>query len=109
MSDFRVKVSFKNQELETVVEREYDFIDYTMLIDLDLKRVLKHIEDAFSYFNNGKPKEEWPQEAYDRFSYIRHKILDEANAVKRLPENLSYKNVPANTVNFSEYIAKVLK
>ena len=109
MSDFKVKVSFKNKELETVVEKEYDFIDYTMLINLDLKRILKNIEDAFSYFNNGKPKEEWSKEVSEMFGAIRHKILDQANAIRRLPENLSYKDVPANTINFSEYLAKILR
>jgi len=109
MSDFKVRVAFKNKDLETVVEKEYDFIDYTMLVNLDLKRILKNIEDAFSYFNDGKPKEEWSKEVFELFSNIRHKILDSANAVRRLPENLSYKNIPANTMNFSEYISKLLE
>lgn len=108
MSDFRVKVSFKNKSMETVVEKEYDFIDYTALVNSDLKRIINNIEEAFSYFNGGKPKNEWSKESFERFSVIRHKILDASNAVKRLPENLSYKGVPANTMNFSEYIAKIL-
>ena len=108
MSDFKVRVAFKNKELETVVEKEYDFLDYTTIISSDMKRIIKTIEDAFSYFNDGKPKEQWPQESFEKFAAIRHKLLDAANAVKRLPENLSYKNVPANTMNFSEYIAKLL-
>ena len=109
MSDFKVKVSFKNKELETVVEKEYDFLDYTTLVDLDLKRIIKLVEDAFSYFNEGKKKEEWPKESFEMFANIRHKILDQANAIKRLPENLSYKNIPANTINLSEYIANMFK
>lgn len=109
MSDFKVKIPFKNQKLETVVEKEYDFLDYTMLINLDLKKILGLIEQAFSYFNEGKPKEEWSEEATKMFAEIRHKQLDQANAVRRLPETLSYRNIPANTMNFGEYLAKILK
>lgn len=108
MSDFKVKIPYRNQAMEVVVEKEYDFIDYTMLINLDLKRILGDIEEAFTYFNDGKPKDEWTEESSSRFSVIRHKMLDQANAVRRLPENLSYKGVPANTINFSEYIAGLI-
>ena len=47
MSDFRVKIEYKNKDLETVVEKEYDFIDYTEMLNLELKRILMDIEDAF--------------------------------------------------------------
>lgn len=109
MSDFKVKIEYKNQDMETVVEKEFDFLDYTMLINLDLKKILGNIESAFSYFNDCKPKEEWSPESKKMFMEIRHKILDQANAIRRLPETLSYRNIPANTMNFGEYLAKILK
>ena len=108
MSDFKVRISYKNKNMETVVEKEYDFIDYTMLINLDLKKILGLIEEAFVYMNEGKSKQEWPKEVLDRFNEIRHKTLDQANAVRRLPETLSYKNIPATTMSFSEFIARTL-
>ena len=49
MSDFKVKIEYKNKDLETIVEKEYDFIDYTEMLSLELKRVLMDIEDAFYY------------------------------------------------------------
>lgn len=109
MSDWKVRISFKNQNMETVVEKEYDFLDYTMLINLDLKKILGLIENAFIYMNDGKTKNQWPEETLSKFNEIRHKILDQANAIKRLPETLSYKNIPANTISFSEYLAKNIK
>ena len=108
MSDFRVKIEYKNKDLETVVEKEYNFIDYVDMLNLELKHILMDIEDAFYAFSGNKQKEEWDKDTAERFKKIRHKILDQANAIKRLPENLTYKNIPATTMNFSEFIAKTI-
>jgi len=109
MSDFKVKIEYKNKDLETIVEKEYDFIDYTEMLSLELKRVLMDIEDAFYYFSGNKQKQEWSPELTERFQKIRHKLLDQANAVKRLPQNLSCNGVKANTMSFSEYLARTMK
>ena len=109
MSDFKVKIEYKNKNLETVVEKEYDLIDYTDLLSLELKRILMDIEDAFYYFSGNSQKQDWSPELNDRFQKIRHKLLDQANAIKRLPENLNFKNIKATTMPFSEYIARTLK
>ena len=109
MSDFKVKIEYKNKDLETVVEKEYGFVDYTEMLNLELKRILMDIEDAFYYFSGNKQKNEWSPELTERFNKIRHKILDQANSIKRLPENLSYKGVKATSMPFSEFISRVLK
>ena len=109
MSDFKVKVEYKNKNLETVVEKEYSFIDYTEMLSLELKRVLMDIEDAFYCLSGNKQKQEWTPEMTERFQKIRHKILDQANAIKRLPANLSYKGVRGSSIPFSEYLARTLK
>ena len=109
MSDFKVKIEYKNKDLETIVEKEYDFIDYTEMLNLELKRVLMDIEDAFYYFSGNKQKQDWSPELTERFQKIRHKLLDQANAIRRLPQNLSCNGVKANTMPFSEYLARTLK
>lgn len=109
MSDFKVKIEYKNKDLETIVEKEYDFIDYTEMLNLELKRVLMDIEDAFYYFSGNKQKQDWSPELTERFQKIRHKLLDQANAIRRLPQNLSCNGVKANTMSFSEYLARTMK
>lgn len=104
MSDFRVKIEYKNKNLETVVEKEYDFISYTEMLHLELMRIIMEIEDAFYVFSGNKQKEDWPPELTERFKKIRHKMLDQANAIKRLPQNLSYKGIHANQVPISDFI-----
>lgn len=108
MSDFRVKIEYKNKDLETVVEKEYGFVDYTEMLSLELKRILMDIEDAFYLFSGNKQKQDWPPELTERFNKIRHKLLDQANAIKRLPDNLSYHGIKATTMPFSEFIARNL-
>lgn len=109
MSDFKVKIEYKNKDLETVVEKEYNFIDYTEMLNLELKRILMDVEDSFYYFSGNKQKSDWDTELTERFNKIRHKILDQANAIRRLPENLTFRNIPATTMDLSEYIAKMFK
>ena len=107
MSDFIVKIEYKNKNLETVVEKEYDFIAYTEMLQLELMRIIMDIEDAFYHFAGDKQKEDWPPELTERFKKIRHKMLDQANAIKRLPQNLSYKGAKADQVPFSELLPKM--
>ena len=107
MSDFNVKIEYKNKDLETVVEKEYSFIDYTEMLNIELKRILMDVEDAFYYFS-GKQKSEWSPEMSEKFNKIRHKLLDQANAIKRLPENLSYRGIKATNVSFGEFLARTI-
>ena len=105
MSDFTVKIEYKNKDLETVVEKEYGFSQYTDLLNLELMRVITETEDAF-YHLTGKKKDDWDDDTKARFQHIRHKLLDQANAIKRLPQTLSYRGISAGSVNFSEILAK---
>lgn len=108
MSDFEVKIEYKNKDLETVIEKTYSFSQYTELLNLELMRVIAETEDAF-YYLTGKQKDDWDDETMRRFQHIRHKVLDQANAIKRLPATLSYRGVAAGSINFSEVIAAKLK
>lgn len=104
MSDFTVKIEYKNQNLETVIEKEYEFSQYTDLLNLELMRIITEIEDSF-YYLTGKQKEDWDAETRAKFQHIRHKLLDQANAIKRLPQTLSFRGISAGSMAFSEMLA----
>lgn len=104
MSDFTVKIEYKNKDLETVIEKEYEFSQYTELLNLELMRVIAETEDAF-YYLTGKQKEDWDGETKSRFQHIRHKLLDQANAIRRLPQTLSFRGISAGSVSFSKVLA----
>lgn len=109
MSEFKVTIQYKNKNLETVVEKEYDLISYTEMLNMELMRLIMDIEDAFYEFSGNKQKEEWSPELMERFKKIRHKMLDEANAIKRLPQNLTYKGIRADQVSISDFINQTMK
>ena len=109
MSDWIVKIEYKNKNLETVVEKEYDFVSYTEMINLELMRLIMEIEDAFYVFSGNKQKEEWTPDMQERFKKIRHKMLDQANAIKRLPQNLSHKGIKADQISISDFINRTMK
>jgi hypothetical protein len=104
--DWIVTISYKNKNLETVVEKEYTFDQYTEMCSLGLKHILMDIEDVFYYFQDNKQKSEWDQEAMNRFNVIRHKMLDQANAIQRLPQTLTYKGNSPTELSINEYITE---
>ena len=108
MSDFIVKIEFKNEKLETVVEKEYDFSRYTDMLYAQLMGILKEMEDAFYAFENGNAKPDWQPETKERFRRIRNKMLDEANSIKRLPQTLSYQGVSPMALNSGAYMAQMI-
>ena len=109
MSEFVVKIEYKNKNLETVVEKEYDLISYTEMLNLELMRLIMEVEDAFYVFSGNKQKEDWPPELTERFKKIRHKMLDTANSIKRLPQNLSFRGIRADQMTMGEYLNRTMK
>ena len=107
MDDFKVNIEYKNKNLQTVNERIYGFQEYVNELQLNIKRVITDVEDAF-YRMQGKQKDEWDDEMKALFDKIRHKLLDQANAVQRLPSTLNFRDIPCNSKNFSEVIAEML-
>lgn len=108
-SDWKVTIEYKNKDLETVVEKEYDFISYTEMIHIALMRIIVEIEDAFYFFSDGKRKEDWPPEYAERYKKIRHKLLDQANAIKRLPQNLTFQGHRADQISINDFINRTMK
>lgn len=104
--DWIVKVEYKNKDLETVVEKEYDLFSYTEMLNLELMRLIMEVEDLCYVFSGNKQKKDWPPEITERFKKIRHKMLDTANSIKRLPHNLSHNGVRADQMSITDFIDK---
>ena len=91
MNDFTVKVSYRGSSNGRSDQWTYSLQDYTDMVKRDLLRVIMDVEDII-YSVSGAPKDEWDAETMAKFQKIRHKLLDHANAIERLPQNLYYKN-----------------
>lgn len=101
-----VLIQHKTKDGEVYLEKEYSLADYTKLVASEMIYLVVDVENAFYEYEGQKNKAEWSKNGKKRFGEIRHKILDYANSVKRLPENLRVK--PIEVMKVSEMIADVL-
>lgn len=85
--DIMVSVTYRNEKLVPVCQKEYVFDEYTTLIRNDLMRIITDVEDAI-YDITGKKKGEWPDNVVQKFDKIKHKLLDKAGEIGRLPMNI---------------------
>lgn len=91
MNDFTVKVSYRGNGQNGRDQWTYSLQDYADMMKRDLLRVIMDVEDVI-YTLSGATKDEWDGETMAKFLKIRHKLLDHANSIERLPQNLYYKN-----------------
>lgn len=83
-----VKVAYRNAKLELVAERVYSLEDYASMIKTDLLHLISDVEDLCYAANGNRVKEEWTDETWSSFCKIKHKILDKAGEIGRLPMNI---------------------
>jgi len=107
-NDFTVAVNYYSRDAHDFVQQEYSLQEYADMLKAGLIRVIADVEDVFYRFNDERPQEEWDQRSGEEFSHIRRKILDQANAVARLPKNMSYRGMPVGSKALSELIAQAL-
>jgi hypothetical protein len=88
MVNLRTQVTYKNRDLKTISKCEYALKDYTDMLSLDLKRIITDIEDLLYMATGGKSKADWQELELLAFEKIKHKILDKAGEIGRLPENI---------------------
>ena len=83
-----VKIRYLNEKREFVSEKTYPLSDYTDMIRVDLLRLITDVEDLCYAANGNRVKAEWSDETWSAFCKIKHKLLDKAGEIGRLPENL---------------------
>lgn len=83
-----VKVTYRNAQLEPVHTESYELSDYTAMLRNDIVRTISDIEDVIYVACGNKCRSEWPDEVWSGFTKIKHKLLDKAGDIERLPRNL---------------------
>ena len=106
--DFTVLIDYLNKNMEQIDQKSYPFFEYTNMLELEVKRLILDVEDAYYKFEQGKQKDQWSPESLQGFNRIRHKLLDVANAIARLPKTLHYKGVSCADMKLSEMIAEMI-
>lgn len=87
-SEIGVRVVYRDRERRPTYTKLYTLAEYTEMLRADLLRVITDVEDLCYAANGNQPKEDWSDDTFAAFSKIKHKILDKAGDVGRIPENL---------------------
>ena len=108
VEDYTVKITYKNKSLETISQREVSLVDYCKEQRQNLMHIIADVESAFYLLQPNKNKDEWSAETMEAFQKIRHKVLDSANNVERLPKNIYYKNCNISAIDATEYVGAII-
>lgn len=88
IQDYTVAVEMRDFYGNKTGENVYTLRDYATMLSWDIKRTLMEVENTIKDMQGGKRKQEWTPEVKNAFGKIRHRLLDEANAVERLPSTM---------------------
>lgn len=83
-----VHIVHRNEQMLPVYDEMIELSDYSDLLRNDLIKLIGTIEDMVGDLTGTPEKGEWPDETWGAFTRIKHRLLDCAGAIKRLPENL---------------------
>ena len=83
-----VRIVYRDKHMNPVEDCVYDLAEYTELLKTGLLQVISETENLAYIANDNKSKEEWSDETWGIFQRIRHKLLDIAGSVGRLPQNI---------------------
>ena len=104
IQDIGVRVTYKDKDLQPTYTKTYALSAYTGMLRTDLLRLITDIEDLCYSQNHGKDKSEWPEQTLESFNKIKHKILDKAGDIGRIPQNI----IIRTSQPLSEYVASML-
>ena len=97
-----VKVTYKNKDMQPVYSKTYTLEEYTDMLRADLMKLVSDVENLCYVANDNKPKDEWSDDTFSLFCLIKHKLLDKAGDIGRIPENIVYQE-PLN-----QFVARIL-
>ena len=83
-----VDIVYRNKSMETVGKKTYSLDEYVKMMGLEIRRIILDVEDLVYRLQDGRQKDEWSDQAVSGFSRIRHKLLDKAGDIDRLPRNI---------------------
>lgn len=104
IEEIGVRVTYKGKDLRPVYTKTYSLDEYTEMLRADLLRIVTDVENLCYIANDNRPKEDWSDETFEEFSRIKHKLLDKAGDIGRLPSNIILRTrEPMN-----EFVAQLL-
>lgn len=102
-----VRVTYRNRNLDSVYSRIFELKEYTEQMRSDLQGLVSDVETLCYDMNDGKPIEEWTEESFRAFNKIKHKLLDKAGDIGRLPDNMV--EIKGEPEPLNDFVARILK
>lgn len=99
-----MRVVYRDKDLQPTYTKTYSIEEYANAMRSDLQNLVSDVETLGYIANDNKPKDEWSDESFAMFSRIKHKLLDKAGEIGRLPSNMKVRS----TEPLSNYMARVL-
>lgn len=99
-----VRVTYRDKDLKPTYVKTYTLGEYAESMRSDLQNLVGEVETLAYIANDNKPKEEWSDESFALFSRVKHKLLDKAGEIGRLPLNMTVRN----SEPMSDYMARIL-
>lgn len=99
-----VRVVYRNKDMEPIYTKTYSLHEYTEMLRADLLKLVTDVEDLCYAANENKPKDEWSDATFDLFNKIKHKLLDKAGDIGRIPDNV----IEISTESLTDFVAKIL-
>lgn len=99
-----VRITYRDKDLQPTYVKTYTLDEYAANMRADLQGLVGEVETLGYIANGNKPKDEWSDESFAVFSRVKHKLLDKAGEIGRLPENMNVRTREP----LSDYMARIL-
>lgn len=104
LKEIVVKVTYRDKDLRPTYTKTYSLDEYAETIRSDLQNLVGDVETLGYIANGNKAKEEWSDESFAIFTRIKHKLLDKAGEIGRLPVNMAVRT----KMSLSDFMAQLL-
>ena len=104
IQEIGVKVTYKDKDLRPKYTKTYSLNEYTDMLREDLLRIVTDVENLCYATNGNLPKEDWDDDTLNEFNRIKHKLLDKAGDIGRLPSNIIFRT----SEPMGEFVARML-
>lgn len=99
-----VRITYRDKDLQPTYTKTYSLSEYADSMRADLQGLVGEVETLGYIANGNKPKDEWSDESFAVFSRVKHKLLDKAGEIGRLPLNINLRS----TEPLASYVARIL-
>lgn len=104
IQEIGVRVTYKDKDLRPTYTKTYSLCEYTDMLRQDLLRLVTDVENLCYVANENKSKADWSDQTFEEFSRIKHKLLDKAGDIGRLPQNITI----LTTEPMTDFVARML-